>query len=145
MKQEEIPATGHSYGEWYETKSATCEETGAERRDCGNCDHYETREIMALGHSKVSHEAKAPTCTEIGWKAYETCMRCDYSTYEEIPAMGHSFGEWVAEGRKQVRVCECGEQKVQRISPVFVGVAVVILLAAGTVTFLWYKKKRCGK
>ena len=32
------------------------------------------------------HAAKAPTCTEKGWNAYETCSRCDYTTYVELPA-----------------------------------------------------------
>ena len=40
-------------------------------------------------HDLVHHEAKAPTCTEIGWDAYDTCSRCDYSTYVELPAGGH--------------------------------------------------------
>ena len=38
-----------------------------------------------VGHSLVSVDAKAPTCTEIGWEAYEYCTACDYTTYEEIP------------------------------------------------------------
>ena len=33
----------------------------------------------------MHHEAKAPTCTEIGWDAYDTCKRCNYSTYVELP------------------------------------------------------------
>ena len=41
------------------------------------------------------HDAKAPTCTEIGWEAYDTCSRCDYTTYNELPALGHDFAkEW---------------------------------------------------
>ena len=94
----------------------TCTEKGVETRTC-ECGETETREIAALGHTagaeatctaaqictvcnaeltaalghdEVSHEAKAPTCTEIGWNAYETCSRCDYSTYVEIPALGHT-------------------------------------------------------
>ncbi len=43
------------------------------------------REIPAP-HNIVNVEAQAPTCTEIGWDAYEYCTECDYSTYEEIPA-----------------------------------------------------------
>ena len=39
-------------------------------------------------HTIASHNAKEPTCTEVGWDAYETCSFCDYSTYEEIPALG---------------------------------------------------------
>ena len=46
--------------------------------------------IPALGHDEVSHEAKAATCTAIGWDAYVTCSRCDYTTYEEIEALGHT-------------------------------------------------------
>ena len=46
-------------------------------------------EVPALGHDVVSHDAKAPTCTEIGWDAYETCSRCDYTTYAEKSALGH--------------------------------------------------------
>ena len=40
-------------------------------------------------HQLVSHDAKAPTCTTIGWDAYETCSRCDYTTYVEKSALGH--------------------------------------------------------
>ena len=43
------------------------------------------------GHDLVQHAAKAPTCTEIGWNAYETCSRCDYTTYAEQPALNHDL------------------------------------------------------
>ena len=43
------------------------------------------------GHDLVQHAAKAPTCTEIGWDAYETCSRCDYTTYAELPALNHDY------------------------------------------------------
>ena len=45
--------------------------------------------IESLGHDIQSHEAKAPTCTEIGWDAYDTCSRCDYTTYVEKSALDH--------------------------------------------------------
>ncbi len=72
-----------------------CETPGAERYDCMDCDYFETHTLDALGHDKVQHEAKANTCTEIGWEAYETCNRtdCTYSTYVEIPA-AHNFSNW---------------------------------------------------
>ena len=41
-------------------------------------------------HDLVHHEAKAATCTEKGWKAYDTCSRCNYTTYVELPAQ-HAF------------------------------------------------------
>ena len=42
-------------------------------------------------HDLVQHAAKAPTCTEIGWDAYETCSRCDYTTYTELTALNHDY------------------------------------------------------
>ncbi len=39
----------------------------------------------------MHHDAKAATCTEIGWEAYDTCKKCDYTTYVEIPASGHAL------------------------------------------------------
>lgn len=44
--------------------------------------------ISALGHDEQKHDAKAPSCTEIGWDAYVTCSRCEYSTYSELSATG---------------------------------------------------------
>ena len=42
-------------------------------------------------HDLVQHAAKAPTCTEKGWNAYETCSRCDHTTYAELPALNHDL------------------------------------------------------
>ena len=47
--------------------------------------------IPASGHDLVHHEAKAATCTAVGWDAYDTCTRCDYTTYVEKAALGHDF------------------------------------------------------
>ena len=61
---------------------------------CERCDTELSREnriIDELGHDLVHHEAKEPTCTEIGWDAYDTCSRCDYTTYEEKAALGHDL------------------------------------------------------
>ena len=50
-----------------------------------------------VGHSIVYVDAQAPTCTEIGWEAYECCTKCDYTTYVEIPSNGHTPLEAVTE------------------------------------------------
>ena len=42
-------------------------------------------------HDLVHHDAKAPTCTEIGWNEYDTCSRCDYTTKVELPALKHKL------------------------------------------------------
>ena len=68
------------------TKGKTCEKCGAEygEKDPNN-------------HDLVHHDAKAPSCTEIGWDAYETCSRCDYTTYTELPALNHDLVRHVAQ------------------------------------------------
>lgn len=56
--------------------------------------YYTTKkEIPALNHDIEKHAAKTPTCTGIGWDAYEACTRegCTYTTYAEIPASGHAL------------------------------------------------------
>ena len=70
--------------------SATCEESGLQTYTCGCGDVY-TEALPALGHDTVTHDAKAATCTEIGWNEYVACQRngCLYTTYCELPAFGH--------------------------------------------------------
>lgn len=81
------PPTTHKH-EWneYVSKEATCDEKGEVLYSC-YCGEKYALEVSALGHKIKSIQAKAPTCTEIGWYAYEVCERdgCDYTTYEEEP------------------------------------------------------------
>ena len=67
------------------TKGKTCEKCGAEygEKDPNN-------------HDLVHHDAKAPSCTEIGWDAYDTCSRCDYTTRKELPALKHNLAYYKA-------------------------------------------------
>ncbi len=115
---EELPALGHTASEWITTLEPTCTTEGSKHKVCTVCnEELEVAEIAALGHDEVNHEAKAPTCTEIGWNAYETCTRCDYTTYEELPALGHTASEWIIdkqpteteEGLKHKECTICGE------------------------------------
>ena len=72
---------------------ATCTESGHTGMTCcADCDELldAGSVIPATGHDGVSHEAKAPTCTEAGWEAYVTCENCNLTTYDEIPALGHA-------------------------------------------------------
>ena len=93
IKTDTVKALGHSYDNGVVTTEPTCTEKGVKTFTCtrtGCTDSY-TEEVAALGHDLVSHEAKAPTCTEIGWDAYDTCSRCDYTTYVEKAALGHDI------------------------------------------------------
>ena len=88
MGDDDVTIHTHSFGDWY-GNTATCTEGGEERRECttDGCEHYETRATEALGHDEISHEAKEPTYTEVGWDAYVSCSRCDYSTKVEKPVL----------------------------------------------------------
>ena len=48
IKQTELPATGHSYGEWTVSKEATVDAEGEEKHVCSACGHEETRSIAKL-------------------------------------------------------------------------------------------------
>ena len=65
--------------------SATCSVLAI----CENCG-TSYGEFDANKHTLVQKDAKAPTCTEIGWDAYEYCTACNYTTYVEIPENGHT-------------------------------------------------------
>ena len=81
----------HDFGDWTTVTPDTCTTDGKEARYCSNCEVIEERVIKG-GHKIVSHALKAPTCTESGWRAYDTCERCDYTTFKgEVPALGHYF------------------------------------------------------
>ncbi|MBO5654539.1 MAG: hypothetical protein J6S32_00730, partial [Clostridia bacterium] len=81
-------------------KPATCLENGlTEGKHCALCNTVlvPQQKIPMLGHDIVQYEAKAPTCTEVGWEAYEACSRGDYSTYVEIPMLEHRPSSKVTE------------------------------------------------
>lgn len=94
--QNEIPAPGHSLGEWYTSKSPTCTAKGEERRDCADCDHFETRELEIVDHTYTAVVTK-PTCTEGGYTTHKCVCGDSYvDTYTE--ATGHSFTNYVSDG-----------------------------------------------
>ena len=75
----------HSYTETV-TVEVGCENDGLLTYLCADCGDSYTETVTAPGHDIDTHEAKAATCLESGWQAYETCKRCDYtSEYVEIP------------------------------------------------------------
>ncbi len=86
-----VDALGHTWNSGEITTEPTCTDKGVKTYTCTfeGCGATYTEDVDALGHDIKNHEAKAPTCTEIGWDAYDTCSRCDYTTYKEIAALGH--------------------------------------------------------
>ena len=89
----------HDFAEWYVSVEATCMAKGEERRDCANCDHYETREIEVADHTAVIDKAVAPTCTETGLTEGKHCSVCGevIVAQEVVSALGHTAGAEVVE------------------------------------------------
>ena len=95
---------GHAWGEWSSagngthTRSCTnyCREVDTAKCTGGKatCSAKAVCEVCggeygekdSNNHDLVQHAAKAPTCTEIGWDAYDRCIRCGYTTRKELPA-----------------------------------------------------------
>ena len=104
---------GHDWGAWTPNYASN----GTHTRRCKRCNAEETGScsggyatctspgVCAAcggsyygGHDLVQHAAKAPTCTEIGWDAYDTCSRfgCNYTTRKELPALKHDLKQHAA-------------------------------------------------
>ena len=92
--------SSHSF-EQYEHSEATCASPAKYYKICSDCsyqvDPYDFGDIDPNNHDLIHHAAKAATCTEIGWEAYDTCSRCDYTTYVELNNGGHSLTHYAAQ------------------------------------------------
>lgn len=88
-----VGALGHNFGEWAVVKAPTLAEKGEERRECSQCDEFETRETEKAHSHAYSEEVTAPTCTEKGYTMY-TCACGDSYKDSYVEAVGHSYGEW---------------------------------------------------
>lgn len=114
----------HNFGDWTETKKATCEDDGEEARECSECGEVETRPIPATGHSFGEWtETKKATCEDDGEET-RTCA-CGEKETRPIKATGHKFGDWVVtkEPKEEVageeaRECSvCGKVETRPIDP----------------------------
>jgi len=93
----EIPANGHSFGDWQTRTAATCTADGVKYRVCGKCFDEETGMITQLGHDwEVEYTVDiTPGCTTEGSKS-KHCSRCPEKTdIQVIPENGHSMGDWI--------------------------------------------------
>ena len=107
----------HNCGEYISNNDATCAHDGTKTGKCTVCGEKVTvtdegtalphtwtdatcekaktckfcgaTEGEPLGHDLKHYNAKAPTCENVGWDAYEKCLRCTYSTFARLPALGH--------------------------------------------------------
>ena len=85
---------------------ASCTADGQKIYICEDCFATKSETLPATGHTLTHHEARAATCTEKGWNAYDTCETCGYTTYAETPALGHDFGDaWKSDAAKHWKEC----------------------------------------
>ena len=106
---------GHDWGTW-----TSISNMNMHGHRCNRCNRYETAyctggtatctakavcetcggeygEKDSDNHDLVHLYAKAPTCTEIGWDAYDRCIRCGYTTRKELPALNHALEQHAAQ------------------------------------------------
>ena len=127
VKQETVPAKGHSYGSWKVTKKETCTAKGSRERACTVCGNKVTQAIAATGHKwETTYTVdKVATCTAEGSESIHcsVCDAQDSSTVRAIAKKAHSYGSWkvtkkatCTEKGSQVRTCKvCGYKQTKAI------------------------------
>ena len=108
---------GHAWGEWSSAGNGThirsCTRSNCDAVDTASCTggtatctakavcevcggEYGEKDLN--NHALEQRAAKAPTCTETGWDAYEGCTRsgCNYTTYHVLPALNHNLVQHAA-------------------------------------------------
>jgi hypothetical protein len=116
-----------------------CESDGLIIHTCTLCGVQ--KETIIDCHTLSHHAAKAPTCTEIGWDAYETCPDCGYSNYEEISALGHTKLAVGYDDQKHWSICATCEEIYDEVAHSFqsgtcdCGAKQVIVSATGAIAY----------
>ena len=104
--QEIIKATGHKFGNWTTTKSATCTESGTQIRKCENCGATESKSLSAKGHTEVVDKAIPATCTTDGKTEGSHCSVCGavIKAQTTITATGHKSSGWIVDKTASIGV-----------------------------------------
>jgi len=90
-----IPALNHNWDEGTVSTAPDCENAGVRTFTCkrANCGATYTKAIDSTGHTEVTDEAVAPTCTETGLTEGSHCSVCGavINPPETIDALGHDI------------------------------------------------------
>ena len=121
LKEEVLPATGHSWTLIEETPAAHGQQGRVVKR-CENCGEEVTEVTAADPHTFTVTEEKAATCTENGLRT-ERCTVCGEIRTETIPAPGHDYVEAEraeptaeADGYVLSRCTRCGAEQKEILS-----------------------------
>lgn len=84
-------APGHSFGEWHQTRAATCYREGEKQSECELCHQILSQPISKTAHSYGSwNVTKNATCNTAGQKQRVcTVSACRHTITEEIPKIAH--------------------------------------------------------
>ena len=122
---EEIPANGHTFGEWTTVKAATCKDHGLEEHTCSVCGEKETRETALVDHVIAVRGASDATCQQDGYTGDTYCTVCGevLETGEAIPKLEHSWDEGTvltastcqSKGITRYTCSVCGEKRYEEL------------------------------
>lgn len=80
---------GHDWGDYVQTKVATCTEDGVMTSTCENCGETQTKAVTASGHKWSDYVETYPaTCTEYGLMT-SSCGNCGETRTQNIPLKAH--------------------------------------------------------
>ena len=120
---EEIPATGHSFGEWKTEVVATCIQEGVTSRSCKTCGYKEYMDSDYGSHNWSDWKlVERGDCEHPGLEE-RNCSLCGESQHRETEGNDHSWGAWetvkepscAEEGRKERECRRCGEDQSRSI------------------------------
>ena len=104
--QDTTKATGHKFGNWTTTKSATCTESGTQIRKCETCGATESKSLSSKGHTEVVDKAIPATCTTDGKTEGSHCSVCGavIKAQTTITATGHKSSGWIVDKTASIGV-----------------------------------------
>lgn len=152
------PSTEENVACDYTTRSveATCIVAGSTEYTCTKCGYTYTDTFTTNPNNHKNKEtvpAKAPTCTQDGWDAYEHCNDCNKDINKVTrPATGHKFTTYevtkaatCTETGTKVATCDnhCGETDTQTIPAL--GHSYTSVVTAPTCTAQGYTTYTCSR
>ncbi len=134
----EVPATGHSYGDWAIIREATCTEEGLKQRTCTVCGTMEEETIPMSEHDWESDFTidQQPTAIESGSKSIH-CKNCD--AVKDITVINATADNNNMEQNNTVSP-QTGDN-----TQLYIYIAIGVFISAACVTAITFKKIKINK
>ncbi len=125
-KSKEVdPIRGHNLVSERVLTEPSCGRWGLQDMVCTICRQaFPSVPIPPYDHEMRHQDAKAPTCTENGYEAYDYCANCSYQTdHKTLYATGHQYGPFVSDDNAtctkngtETTVCDnCGKRVSRQV------------------------------